>query len=264
MQLYTNADLISSNIPIKSYTVSAGTKGFMVTNFSDVPFSVTSSSHGNLATIQPYFAQTFVCMPGDTITLSPSIITTNALKLPSMYVDIVDQFGTVNPGTVALSQPAGYTQTFQLADGASISINNIPTVNLASGTNITANIQNVADVQIMNSVVNTQMITNAMNTFSYGPAPTGGATYNLIPAGGHIYTLSLTYWSSWTYGSPITLYNGGNAFWTDFGSGYNNTNGIIYQTYQHQNFTFGNGVPNNGITAFCAEQGHVQGAGITG
>lgn len=278
-QIYSNSDLALIPLGAKEFTCPVNTLGIIITNYSDVPFLLSNQNSEDLGIILPYFSRSYQAGVGDKFTLTPQSLL-NAQAFPNMFVNVDFSQAAIVPSIIPLSQVNGYQMnvtgtvdigsipsvsiygtptvaisgTPSIAVAGNVDIGSMPAVNLAAGTTMNATIENIAQVDITNSVINTQAVTNQMTAFNVGANVTN---QTILAAGSFIHAIVLQV-DSYTggYVGRASLYNGGGQFFK--GSSTTTGSNGASVTVQYS-LSFGNGVPNNGITISTDSYGEATG-----
>lgn len=162
MQIYALADLTASPVPGKTWTLGNQTVGVVITNYSNIGFNLSSDTQANIGTLPPYNTITIPATPGEVVSFAPSTITTTALPMADMFVNLAESSTAVTPNLTALALAPGYVQnvtgTVEFAAGQQVAIQGTPTVAFAAGQ--TVDIGNVPSVAISSGTVNAN-ISNA-------------------------------------------------------------------------------------------------------
>ena len=184
MQIYSLADLTASPVPPKSWTLGSNTLGFVVTNYSNIAFNLSSDKQAQIGTLPPYFSMTVPAMPGETISFAPSVFATSAIAQADMFVNLAESSVNVTPNQTPLAQVPGYqlnvTGNVGLSGVGQVAIQGTPTVAFATGQ--TVNIGNVPSVAIQSGNVNAMIQNATLNA----------AVTNAVLATGPIYESILT------------------------------------------------------------------------
>lgn len=209
-ELYSNSDLAQNTLKSKTFTCPVGTKGFTLTNYSDVPFQVSTADSQDWGVILPYFTRIYAAKMGDEITLTPQPLLNAQTQLLMFVVYDVSQ-SDVTPGIIALAQTSGYQMNVAGTVNANITNASMPitgNVGITSG-NINATIQNAslnsqitnANLQTTNSVISslTKSLTFTANVTQYSafqftiPPAIYDSIYLLVKSGGAVGTYSFLF-----------------------------------------------------------------------
>ncbi len=145
-ELYSNTELAIVPLQPKTFTCPVNTKGFTITNYSDVPFQVSTDKNEDWGILLPYFTRIYAAKIGDQITLTPQALL-NAQAQPLMFVVYDISQVDVTPAIIALAQTSGY----QMNVAGSVTVAGTPTMNIGTAPNL--NIGTMPAVTIANASI---------------------------------------------------------------------------------------------------------------
>ena len=117
----------------KQIVLPLGTRGYTVTNISNVNIGIATDKVGPVTTLIPYFSQTLAGNKGDTITITPGALSLDALPVEAMSLAMDFSQVSVTPALIPLAPLQAYVMNAAITGDVTVTAGTVEVINTPGG-----------------------------------------------------------------------------------------------------------------------------------
>ena len=171
----------------KQIVLPLGTRGYTVTNISNVNIGIATDKVGPVTTLIPYFSQTLAGNKGDTITITPGALSLDALPVEAMSLAMDFSQVSVTPALIPLAPLQAYVMNAAITGDVNVTAGTVEVINTPGGALNVGGEITVGNTSLVveNTVGGTLNVAGAV-TVENTPAVTIANTANVVVAAGTV------------------------------------------------------------------------------